>query len=115
MIQYTPLTYNNSYVYPWYGQAFGIFLVMSSTIFVPLYFLFALIKAPGLKLKEVSTPFFVCLYTVMFLLKVIDLMKRLSIFSAFFKNWIMLDVCYIRLVSIYNTAYEVRYDKSCLA
>jgi hypothetical protein len=55
IIQYTPLRFSQNYVYPLSGQLLGAFLGLSSTIWVPLYFLLALIKAPGVKLAEVRT------------------------------------------------------------
>ena len=53
VIKYTPLTYNKDYEYPLSGQLLGGFLGVASTIWVPLYFMYALIRAPGVKLREV--------------------------------------------------------------
>eukprot|EP00094_Tigriopus_californicus_P013559 TCALIF_13116-PA protein Name:"Similar to Slc6a13 Sodium- and chloride-dependent GABA transporter 2 (Rattus norvegicus)" AED:0.14 eAED:0.14 QI:285/0.6/0.54/1/0.7/0.72/11/220/640 len=52
IVQYTPLTYNNTYTYPIWGQLIGAALGIASTVFVPLYFLYAIIMAPGVKLAE---------------------------------------------------------------
>ena len=54
VVNYKPLVYNDVYVYPLFGQLLGGFLALSSIIFVPLYFLYALITAPGVKISEVS-------------------------------------------------------------
>ena len=53
IIKYTPLTYNKDYEYPLSGQLLGGFLGVASTIWVPLYFMYSLIRAPGVKLREV--------------------------------------------------------------
>ncbi len=53
IIRYKPLTYGQDYEYPLSGQLLGGFLGISSTIWVPLFFLYALIRAPGLKITEV--------------------------------------------------------------
>ena len=55
IIKYTPLTYNKDYEYPLSGQLLGGFLGVASTIWVPLYFMYSLIRAPGVKLREVLT------------------------------------------------------------
>ena len=55
IIKYTPLTYNKDYEYPLSGQLLGGFLGVASTIWVPLYFMYSLIRAPGVKLREVMT------------------------------------------------------------
>eukprot|EP00095_Tigriopus_kingsejongensis_P010850 maker-scaffold1333_size47127-snap-gene-0.10 protein:Tk10850 transcript:maker-scaffold1333_size47127-snap-gene-0.10-mRNA-1 annotation:"sodium-dependent nutrient amino acid" len=52
IVQYAPLTYNSTYTYPVWGQLIGMALGVSSVIFVPLYFLYAIITAPGVKLAE---------------------------------------------------------------
>ena len=57
IIKYTPLTYNKDYEYPLSGQLLGGFLGVASTIWVPLYFMYSLIRAPGVKLREVMNEF----------------------------------------------------------
>ncbi|KAJ7997922.1 hypothetical protein DPEC_G00217200 [Dallia pectoralis] len=37
LIKYTPLKYNNEYVYPWWGYALGWLLALSSVLCVPLW------------------------------------------------------------------------------
>ncbi len=54
IIQYKPLRFGHNYEYPVSGQLLGAFLGLASTVWVPLYFLYALIRAPGVKLREVS-------------------------------------------------------------
>ena len=63
IVKFEPLSYND-YVFPLAGQLFGAALGISSTIFVPLYFLYALITARGVKVSEVSFPLCVsvCIY-----------------------------------------------------
>ena len=54
IINYEPLVYNKTYIYPLFGQLLGGALALSSIIFVPLYFFYALITAPGVKIAEVT-------------------------------------------------------------
>lgn len=44
---YKPLIYNNSYVYPWWGEAIGWGFALSSMLCVPLTALYKLIRAKG--------------------------------------------------------------------
>ncbi len=53
MVKYRPLKYNSEYEYPLGGQVLGLVLGFSHVIFLPLYFLYALLVAPGVKIKEV--------------------------------------------------------------
>ncbi|XP_059099449.1 sodium- and chloride-dependent creatine transporter 1-like [Tigriopus californicus] len=60
IIQYTPLSYNKTYVYPLWGQLIGAALGIASTICIPLYIIFALITAPQeniiLKIQGLTKP-----------------------------------------------------------
>nr|XP_008162491.1 sodium- and chloride-dependent betaine transporter [Chrysemys picta bellii] len=53
LIKYTPLKYNNWYVYPPWGYALGWLMALSSMICIPLYFIFILLKTRG-SLKKVK-------------------------------------------------------------
>lgn len=47
LLKFTPLRYNNTYQYPWWGHAFGLFLAFSSVLVVPIWFLYSLAVTPG--------------------------------------------------------------------
>ncbi|XP_007503846.2 sodium- and chloride-dependent betaine transporter isoform X1 [Monodelphis domestica] len=47
MIKYTPLKYNNVYVYPPWGYSIGWMLALSSMVCVPLFFIIGLLKSQG--------------------------------------------------------------------
>lgn len=49
-----PLVYNNTYVYPWWGEAMGWGLALSSMLCVPLHLLGCLLTAKG-TMAEVSS------------------------------------------------------------
>uniref|UniRef100_A0A8C1J3W3 Transporter n=1 Tax=Cyprinus carpio TaxID=7962 RepID=A0A8C1J3W3_CYPCA len=53
LIKYTPLKYNNEYVYPWWGYALGWLLALSSMVCIPLWVVSKLSMAKG-SLKEIS-------------------------------------------------------------
>lgn len=48
LIKYTPLTYNKKYTYPWWGDALGWFLALSSMVCIPAWGVYKLstIKGP---------------------------------------------------------------------
>ncbi|KAA8593403.1 hypothetical protein FQN60_009519 [Etheostoma spectabile] len=59
LVKYTPLKFNNTYEYPWWGYAIGGFFTLSSTLMVPLWMLYAVSVTPGTlrqRLKVLSTP-----------------------------------------------------------
>ncbi|XP_036374086.1 sodium- and chloride-dependent GABA transporter 2-like [Megalops cyprinoides] len=47
LIKYTPLKYNNEYVYPWWGYVLGWFLALSSMICIPLWIVFKMCTTKG--------------------------------------------------------------------
>ncbi|NXL28648.1 S6A12 protein, partial [Glaucidium brasilianum] len=47
LIKYTPLKYNNSYVYPPWGYVVGWLMALSSMVCIPLYAIFILLKTKG--------------------------------------------------------------------
>lgn len=51
-----PLVYNNTYVYPWWGEAMGWGLALSSMLCVPLHVLGRLLTAKGTIAEVSSTP-----------------------------------------------------------
>lgn len=53
LIKYTPLTYNKKYTYPWWGDALGWLLALSSMICIPAWSIYRLgtLKGP---LREVG-------------------------------------------------------------
>ncbi|XP_030015865.1 sodium- and chloride-dependent GABA transporter 2-like [Sphaeramia orbicularis] len=59
LVNFTPLRYNNTYQYPWWGYALGLFLAFSSVFMAPLWFLYSLAVTPGTlrkRLKVLTTP-----------------------------------------------------------
>ncbi|NXD09934.1 S6A12 protein, partial [Nothocercus nigrocapillus] len=59
LIKYTPLKYNNVYVYPPWGYVLGWMMALSSMICVPLYAIFILLKTKGplkQRLKQLVCP-----------------------------------------------------------
>ncbi|XP_074862450.1 sodium- and chloride-dependent GABA transporter 2 isoform X2 [Carettochelys insculpta] len=47
LIKYTPLTYNKKYVYPWWGDALGWLLALSSMVCIPLWIVYKLSMIKG--------------------------------------------------------------------
>ncbi|KAM9824348.1 LOW QUALITY PROTEIN: sodium- and chloride-dependent GABA transporter 2-like [Neosynchiropus ocellatus] len=47
LIKYTPLKYNNDYVYPWWGYAIGWLLALSSMVCIPLWMIYKLSTTQG--------------------------------------------------------------------
>ncbi len=54
LLNYKPLTYNNVYVYPWWGEVIGWCLALSSMLCIPISLLYKLSGAKG-TFKEVCT------------------------------------------------------------
>uniref|UniRef100_A0A8C2UDZ6 Transporter n=1 Tax=Coturnix japonica TaxID=93934 RepID=A0A8C2UDZ6_COTJA len=55
LIKYTPLKYNNSYVYPPWGYMLGWLMALSTMVCIPLYVIFILLRTKG-SLKQTSSP-----------------------------------------------------------
>ncbi|XP_041111425.1 sodium- and chloride-dependent GABA transporter 2-like [Polyodon spathula] len=47
LIKYTPLRYNKSYVYPWWGYALGWLLALSSMVCIPLWIIYKIATSKG--------------------------------------------------------------------
>lgn len=47
LIKYTPLTYNKKYLYPWWGDALGWLLALSSMICIPAWSCYKLSTLKG--------------------------------------------------------------------
>ncbi|MCJ8736099.1 hypothetical protein PDJAM_G00254980 [Pangasius djambal] len=59
LIKYTPLKYNNEYVYPWWGYAMGWLLALSSMVCIPLWIVYKMGTAKGTlreRFHELTTP-----------------------------------------------------------
>ncbi|KAG9335218.1 hypothetical protein JZ751_005573 [Albula glossodonta] len=52
LIKYTPLKYNNEYVYPWWGYALGWLLALSSMVCIPLWVLYKICTTKGTLREE---------------------------------------------------------------
>lgn len=53
LIKYKPLTYNKKYTYPWWGDALGWLLALSSMVCIPAWGLYKLSTLKG-PLREVG-------------------------------------------------------------
>lgn len=47
LLRYTPMKFNNTYVYPWWAYCIGWFLAMSSLFMIPLHMICKLVKGKG--------------------------------------------------------------------
>nr|XP_033782604.1 sodium- and chloride-dependent creatine transporter 1-like [Geotrypetes seraphini] len=47
VVNYKPLTYNNTYVYPWWGEAIGLSLALASMLCIPLTVVCKLLRCKG--------------------------------------------------------------------
>uniref|UniRef100_A0A672H1R4 Transporter n=1 Tax=Salarias fasciatus TaxID=181472 RepID=A0A672H1R4_SALFA len=47
LLRYTPMRFNNSYVYPWWAYCIGWFLAMSSLVMIPLTMIYKLAQGKG--------------------------------------------------------------------
>lgn len=54
LLNYKPLTYNNVYVYPWWGEVIGWCLALSSMLCIPVSLVYKLAGAKG-TFREVCT------------------------------------------------------------
>ncbi|KAG7472575.1 hypothetical protein MATL_G00110080 [Megalops atlanticus] len=59
LVKYTPLTFDNSYEFPWWGYLIGGVLTLSSTLMVPVWMLYVMGVTPGTlrqKVEVLCTP-----------------------------------------------------------
>uniref|UniRef100_A0A667WV27 Transporter n=1 Tax=Myripristis murdjan TaxID=586833 RepID=A0A667WV27_9TELE len=54
LIKYSPLKFNNTIAYPWWGYALGWWFTLSSTLMVPLWMLYNLSITPGTLRQRIS-------------------------------------------------------------
>ncbi|KAG7494166.1 sodium-and chloride-dependent GABA transporter 2-like isoform X2 [Solea senegalensis] len=54
LIKYTPLKFNNTIEYPWWGYALGWWFTLSSTLMVPIWMLYKLSNTPGSLYQRIS-------------------------------------------------------------
>ncbi|XP_018541258.1 solute carrier family 6 member 22, tandem duplicate 1 isoform X1 [Lates calcarifer] len=54
LAKYTPLKFNNTITYPWWGYALGWWFTLSSTLMVPLWMLYNLSITPGTLRQRIS-------------------------------------------------------------
>ncbi|KAK7916582.1 hypothetical protein WMY93_012343 [Mugilogobius chulae] len=55
LVKYSPLKFNNTYEYPWWGYAIGGLFTLSSTLLVPLFMLHAVCVTPGTFKQRIKT------------------------------------------------------------
>ncbi|XP_012670425.2 solute carrier family 6 member 22, tandem duplicate 2 [Clupea harengus] len=55
IVKYTPLQFNNTYEYPWWGYAIGGLFTLSSTLVVPLWMVYAICTTPGTMRERIQT------------------------------------------------------------
>ncbi|XP_073337251.1 sodium- and chloride-dependent GABA transporter 2-like [Pagrus major] len=59
LIKYTPLKYNNEYVYPWWGYAIGWLLALASMVCIPFWMVYKISTTPGTlrqRIQLLTTP-----------------------------------------------------------
>ncbi|XP_032369676.1 sodium- and chloride-dependent GABA transporter 2 isoform X2 [Etheostoma spectabile] len=54
LIKYTPLKFNNTVEYPWWGYALGWWFTLSSTLMVPLFMMYKVSTTPGTLQQRIS-------------------------------------------------------------
>ncbi|XP_026116674.1 sodium- and chloride-dependent GABA transporter 2-like [Carassius auratus] len=47
LVKFTPLKFNNTFEYPWWGYAVGWWFTLSSTLMVPLWMIYVILITPG--------------------------------------------------------------------
>uniref|UniRef100_A0A673J0X4 Transporter n=1 Tax=Sinocyclocheilus rhinocerous TaxID=307959 RepID=A0A673J0X4_9TELE len=52
LVKFTPLKFNNTFEYPWWGYAVGWWFTLSSTLMVPIWMIYVILITPG-TLKQV--------------------------------------------------------------
>ena len=63
LVKYTPLKFNNTLDYPWWGILLGWWFTLSSTLIVPLWMIFKVAITPG-TLRKVSSFFISCFFCI---------------------------------------------------
>ncbi|KAM4613631.1 sodium- and chloride-dependent GABA transporter 2-like [Polymixia lowei] len=53
-VKYTPLKFNNTFEYPWWGYALGWWFTLSSTLMVPFWMMYNLSITPGTLRQRIS-------------------------------------------------------------
>ncbi|XP_039545248.1 solute carrier family 6 member 22, tandem duplicate 1 isoform X2 [Pimephales promelas] len=59
LVKFTPLKFNNTFEYPWWGYAVGWWFTLSSTLLVPLWMIYVILITPGTlkeRLRVLCTP-----------------------------------------------------------
>ncbi|XP_066519460.1 sodium- and chloride-dependent GABA transporter 2-like isoform X2 [Hoplias malabaricus] len=59
LVKFNPLKFNNTIEYPWWGYAIGWWFTLSSTLLVPLWMIYALLRSSGSlreRLRVLCTP-----------------------------------------------------------
>ncbi|TNN84373.1 Sodium- and chloride-dependent GABA transporter 2 [Liparis tanakae] len=54
LVKFTPLKFNNTIEYPWWGYALGCWFTLSSTLTVPIVMLYNVITTPGTLRQRIS-------------------------------------------------------------
>uniref|UniRef100_A0A4W3K0T7 Transporter n=1 Tax=Callorhinchus milii TaxID=7868 RepID=A0A4W3K0T7_CALMI len=54
IVNYKPLTYNKTYVYPWWGEAFGWSLALASMVCIPLTVIIKMLRSKGTLREDIS-------------------------------------------------------------
>lgn len=54
LVKYTPLKFNNTIEYPWWGYALGWWFTLSSTLMVPLFMVYNVCTTPGTLRQRMS-------------------------------------------------------------
>lgn len=90
LVKYTPLKFNNTTEYPWWGYALGWWFTLSSTLLVPILMLYNLSVTPG-TLRQVSCYYIkICLQNsiclLLFLLKT-QYSPLLEVLHPMYTSW----------------------------
>uniref|UniRef100_A0A671QRD1 Solute carrier family 6 member 22, tandem duplicate 1 n=1 Tax=Sinocyclocheilus anshuiensis TaxID=1608454 RepID=A0A671QRD1_9TELE len=59
LVKFTPLKFNNTFEYPWWGYAVGWWFTLSSTLMVPIWMIYVILITPGTlkqRLRVLCTP-----------------------------------------------------------
>uniref|UniRef100_A0A672PR16 Transporter n=1 Tax=Sinocyclocheilus grahami TaxID=75366 RepID=A0A672PR16_SINGR len=59
LVKFTPLKFNNTFEYPWWGYAAGCWFTLSSTLMVPIWMIYVVLITPGTlkqRLRVLCTP-----------------------------------------------------------